>query len=305
MTIQKLAAPIKSRVHIIKTFRDRDEWLELLLAAGVSLGTKVVGSRIAHHHNVETGQCNPNIETLVLGTGISQSSVRRHVGELEIAGWLRVDRTVGRYSNSYELRVPTLSAVKGFNPVSGERVDEPNPVTGERVQDAPTLSTVTSEPCQNRPNPVTHERQNSESITAKRTAKEISLPLDLADEDSGRRSRSPFSETDAGFDIWYKQYPKQVDKADARKAYLAVIKKKLATPEQLMAAAMRYAAERTGHDPKYTKNPSTWLNKQSWLNESVSTGPTYSSSPPGLSNHIAVSELIARQLMERDGGHVQ
>jgi hypothetical protein len=56
-------------------------------------------------------------------------------------------------------------------------------------------------------------------------------------------------ETEADFEIWYKQYPKHVDKADARKAYLAVIKKKLATPEQLLAAAMRYAAERTGQDP--------------------------------------------------------
>jgi DNA-binding MarR family transcriptional regulator len=143
--------------------------------------------------------------------------------------------------------------------------------------------------------------------------KEISIEeidssqLDLGDEDSGRRSRDPNSqtETDANLEIWYKEYPKHVDKADARKAYLAVIKKPLATHEQLMAATMRYGAERTGQDPRYTKNPATWLNKQSWLNEPASTGATYSAPPPsGHSHHIDISAAIARQLQERDGSHV-
>jgi hypothetical protein len=134
--------------------------------------------------------------------------------------------------------------------------------------------------------------------------REDSPQLDPGEEDSGRRSRSLPLETDAGFEIWYKQYPKNVDKADARKAYLAVIRKKLATPEQLMAAAARYAAERNGQDPKYTKNPATWLNKQSWLNEPADTGGTYSAAQPGRPDHIAVAEQIARQLMEEDGGHV-
>ena len=260
MTIQKSTNPRKSRAHIIKAFRDRNEWLELLLAADVSLGAKVVGSRIAHHHNVETGQCNPKIETLVDGTGISQSSVRRHITELETAGWLCVDRTVGRYSNSYDLRVPTVSEVTGINPVNGER-----------VQGAPTLSTVTPQPCQNRANPVTHERSRTANLrTANRTTKDIDSPrLDLGKKEDGRREVKPSAPdtTADDFEIWWKQYPKHTDKADALRAYRAVIKKKLATPEQLMAAAMRYSAERAGQDPKFTKNPSTWLNKQSWLNE--------------------------------------
>jgi hypothetical protein len=244
-----------------RTFKDRDHWLELLLAADeLSLGAKVVGSRIAHHHNIETGQCNPGVEKLVLGTGISQSSVRRHVTELEAAGWLRVDRTLGRYSNSYELLLPTLSALTGINPVKGER-----------VQDTSTLSPVTPQPCQNRPNPVTHERQNSESITAKRTAKEIdSLRLDLGEEDSGRREvdiSSPPDTTDDGFPEFYSQYPKRVARVAAEKAYRAVINKKLATPEQLLGGAMRYAAERNNQDPKFTKHASTWLTHGCWDDE--------------------------------------
>jgi len=63
------------------------------------------------------------------------------------------------------------------------------------------------------------------------------------------------------FEVWYKQYPKHFDKKDARKAYCAVIKNKLATPEQLLAAATGYAAERTRQDRTYTPaagiNPAT------------------------------------------------
>jgi hypothetical protein len=307
LNIHAGATPIKSRYHIA-TFEDRDDWLRLLLAADeLSPGAKVVGARIALHHNIKSGQCNPAIGTLVLGTRMSESTVRRMIrDELEVKGWLRVDRTLGRHSNSFKLIAPTLSDATGFNPVNSDTVEDSNPITDDRVQDGPTLSTLTPQPCQNQPNPVTADTQNRESITENRTAKEIDSPrLDLADEDSGRRSRSPSSETEADFEIWYKQYPKQVDKADARKAYLTVIKKKLATPEQLLAAAMRYAAERTGQDPKYTKNPATWLNKHSWLNEPASIGDTYSAAQQGQSNHIAVAEQIARQLMEKDGGYVQ
>jgi hypothetical protein len=80
------------------------------------------------------------------------------------------------------------------------------------------------------------------------------------------------ADTDASFEIWWKQYPKKADKQDALKAYRAVIKKKLATPDQLLSAVMRYAADRSREDPKYTKNPATWLNKGSWANEPAPIG---------------------------------
>jgi hypothetical protein len=259
--IHAAESPRKSR-YPITSFRDRDDWLELLLAEDqLSLGAKVVGARIALHHNVETGQCNPKIGTLVLGTRMSESTVRRRIDELEVTGWLRVDRTLGRHSNSYEVRVPTLSDVTGFNPVSRDR-----------VQNAPTLSTVTPQPCQNQPTPVTADTQNNESITAKRTAKDrLSRQPDLAEEDSRRRSQSPSATTetkvDADFEEFYRCYPRHAAKAAALKAYRAVIAKGLATPEELLSGAMRYAAERGREDPRYTKHPATWLNGGCWNDE--------------------------------------
>lgn len=255
----------------IKTFRDRDEWIKLLLAVkGTTLcpGAKVIAVRLALHLNIEDGRCNPAIGTLARGAGMSESTIHRMIRELERKGWIRVDRSRGRHANSFDLRVPTPSTVTGFNPVTSDTVGGSNPVKADRVEECPTLSTVTPQPCQNEhSNPVTVDTQKSEGRTAKRKAKEIDSPqLDLGDSES-RRRKDAEEEIEAHFEEWYRHYPKHVDKADATKAYRGVITKKLATPSELLAGAMCYAAERSGQDRKYTKHPASWLNKQCWLDE--------------------------------------
>ena len=55
------ATPHNSRIYNIATFKDRDDWVRLLLAIEgetLSATAKIVGIRIAFHHNVETGQRN-------------------------------------------------------------------------------------------------------------------------------------------------------------------------------------------------------------------------------------------------------
>jgi hypothetical protein len=132
-----------------------------------------------------------------------------------------------------------------------------------------------------------------------------SLQLDLVEEDSGRRSRSPPPDLDADFEKWFAQYPKRVAKATALKDYRAA--RKRATAEELLSGATRYAAERNGQDPKFTKHPSTWLNGGCWDDEPAQPiAATYNSSPPGRTDHIAVAEQLARQVMaKKEGGHVQ
>jgi hypothetical protein len=41
----------------------------------------------------------------------------------------------------------------------------------------------------------------------------------------------------------------------------------------MLNGAMRYAAERTGQDQRYTKHPATWLNGQCWKDESNAAAP--------------------------------
>jgi hypothetical protein len=109
----------------INSFKDRDAWIRLMLSVHVdalSCAAKIVAARLALHHNIEREQCNPSIRELVLGTGMSESTVRRAVRELEQKGWLSVTRTSGGHrfssSNSFELRAPPLSVMAGATPVT-------------------------------------------------------------------------------------------------------------------------------------------------------------------------------------------
>lgn len=71
---------------------------------------------------------------------------------------------------------------------------------------------------------------------------------------------------DEQFKKFYAAYPKKKDPRKARDAYDAAIKRG-ATPEQLLAAAERYAAERKGENPRFTKHPTSWLNADAYLDE--------------------------------------
>ena len=69
----------------------------------------------------------------------------------------------------------------------------------------------------------------------------------------------------ADFDQFYRAFPRKVGRGDAERAYSKA--RKLATPDQLLAGARRYATSRAGEDSKYTKHPATWLNSKGWLDE--------------------------------------
>jgi hypothetical protein len=78
---------------------------------------------------------------------------------------------------------------------------------------------------------------------------------------------------DQAFETWWRQYPRKVDKGAARRAFRRVLMKNVATFDELMAGVMRYAMERTGEDPIYTKHAATWLNAESWSNEPLVRPP--------------------------------
>jgi hypothetical protein len=80
----------------------------------------------------------------------------------------------------------------------------------------------------------------------------------------------------AEFEEWWKAYPRKDSKGAAFRAYKAA--KRRATPERLIEGAKAYAAQRKGQDPKYTKQPATWLNADGWNDET--------SGPPTKAGHI-------------------
>lgn len=62
-------------------------------------------------------------------------------------------------------------------------------------------------------------------------------------------------------------YPRRVGKGQALKAFRSA--RKQADLETILTGVRRYAADRQGENPEYTKHASTWLNGQRWLDEPV------------------------------------
>ena len=131
----------------IETFKDRDDWIKQILAVKVSTlsgPAKVVATRIAFHLNINTGRCNPASVTLALECGMDERSVRRMIQIIESAGWLSVDRSCGRNSNSFELRAPPEDLRQpGLNP--GD-ITQVNPGDKTRVGNSATRVNLAANP---------------------------------------------------------------------------------------------------------------------------------------------------------------
>ncbi len=107
----------------------------------------------------------------------------------------------------------------------------------------------------------------------------------------GRSARNP----PTSFEEFWRAYPKRVGRADAMRAFATATQK--ATPDEIIRGAIRYATDRRGEDPRYTKNPATWLNKGCW-NDSSPSVRAYPKDGPRQSNPFERS--IVTQLHDDD-----
>jgi hypothetical protein len=83
------------------------------------------------------------------------------------------------------------------------------------------------------------------------------------------RSRKNDTTEPETFAEWWRVYPRRVGRGAALKIYARLLTAGTVTADELLAGAMRYAAERSGQEPKFTKHPTTWLNGQCWLDEAA------------------------------------
>ena len=70
------------------------------------------------------------------------------------------------------------------------------------------------------------------------------------------------------FDIWWKNYPRKINKAPAQKAYEKAVKKLKVDPTVLLKAVIDFAREEKekGTQPEFIAHPATWLNQRRWEN---------------------------------------
>lgn len=82
-----------------------------------------------------------------------------------------------------------------------------------------------------------------------------------------RNITEPLKETQERelFDEFWKEYPKKSDKKPALRAFKSALKR--AKFEEILASAIAYAKAVDGIEPRFIKNPATWLNADAWENE--------------------------------------
>lgn len=101
----------------------------------------------------------------------------------------------------------------------------------------------------------------------------------------------------ASFEEFWKVYPRHVAKGTARRSFEKALK--TASAGTIIAGARRYAAERAGQEPKFTKHPTTWLNAECWTDEPSATGAGSIIDPLG--NILGQSEKPSRSMQRTPG----
>ncbi len=93
------------------------------------------------------------------------------------------------------------------------------------------------------------------------------LPLPPVGADRAAQTRA----IKADFDEWYRAFPRHEAPKKAEAAY-AKARAGGASKDQLLDGARRYAEQRRGEDPKFTKMPATWLHGGCWLDDAPPAG---------------------------------
>jgi Helix-turn-helix domain len=318
-----------------KTFLDRDNWLRAVLAADLPDAAARVALAIGLHLRVKTGRCDPTYPTLAAESHVSERNIYRLIPLLERTGWLAVQRAGGRLRNQYTLLNPAnpAKAVSGLNPakaVSGLPMSTlPNEATNPAITESGlTLPYVGRQKAKRAKRKAEEELDSRAPHFASLGDSQAEPPqtparAGLAEpKERGRRGRKKESaakpqarispaEVAERFERFWAAYPRKVAKEAARRAYDKALERGV-TPAVLLAGAQRYAAERQGEPPRYTKHPATWLNGGCWEDE-LSGAPVIDQAgnvvaveqpPPKRSDHPQTWAEAADELLARIGNAV-
>lgn len=72
---------------------------------------------------------------------------------------------------------------------------------------------------------------------------------------------------DSAFEQFWKAYPRRTAKGNARKAFIAALKK--IDTETLLAKASQFAKQQAGKEPQFIPHPASWLNGERWEDETL------------------------------------
>jgi hypothetical protein len=225
--------------------------------------------------SVETQIAYPGQETLGADLNVSARTIRTLLDILEPLGLAIIPGHGPHRSSTYCLdpdrAMRESTPPQKRKPASGYKRKPASgykPNTGNLVHDNRKLD-VTNTGSQLPPNLTKRTKKNEPREESDSPASD---PLggngDFKTQPSTPRdgSKKRKEETGAAFAEFWRAYPRRVARDAAARAFERAIERG-ADPAALIAGAQRYAAERAGQDPKYTKHPATWLNAGCWADE--------------------------------------
>jgi len=211
----------------------------------------------------EANSCYPGQSKLAVMTGQSARTVRRHLADLEAAGFIararRFDDQGHRTSDRYVLPVKSLPVNLTTGQV-GHRSEQPevNLTTGQSVP-IPKGTTRHDEGDSNR----------SERPQVKLATGQIDQVTQRRDISKTQSPKPPTSTRDPAFVEFWAVYPKRVGKAEAFRKFQVAIRRG-ADLEAIIAGAQRYAAANRGTEDRFVAHPATWLHQGRWEDEPAS-----------------------------------
>ena len=99
--------------------------------------------------------------------------------------------------------------------------------------------------------------------------------------------------THALFDEFWKEYPKKLDKARARRTFKSALTR--ANFEDIIAGAIRYANDPNLPELQFIKHPTTWLNADAWENGPLPVDPRRQKERDEIEEKRKLDEYIRRE----------
>ena len=205
---------------------------------------------IGEHFNAKTGEAWPSQQRLATLIGLSERQVRYLLRDLIDAGYLEINKPGKREANRY--RIPAQWSIDR----AAAHCRSSDRVTGNSAHSdrQPTAS---------------GDRQ---STAAKPSLSEPSLKNTPRRTDLGSiKNKNTGIEEEPSFPAFWSAYPRHEGEAQARREYAKALK--LVSPAELLIGAQRYAIQRSGEEPKYTKRAGNWLRDECWTEFDLRSDP--------------------------------
>ena len=198
-------------------------------------GQKLVLLLLANHANGHTGQCNPSQNLLAIECCMGLSTLRRHIAELEILGFLSVIHVFTenfKRPNQYVLKITTSS--------QNCTIDHPNRREGTSILE--------------------------EGVPPNRMIKQEVKPV--------KETNTVISINSAMFERFWIAYPRKTNKGFARTVF-GKIKPNEEMLQKMISAIDKQKRSDQWKDPKYIPHPSSWLNGERWEDEESTGKPSF------------------------------